>query len=300
MPANRVDVSVALEIGNYLGESPSWNDSEQALYFVNCEHPPELMRWHPESGGLQRWAMPARIGGFAKCSDGSFIVVLATGIHLLDLATGQLELLLATPLPQHIALHEAGIDRSGHLWVGSLNLETSATNPTPGGGKLFRIENGRFRVLDTDISCSNGLAFTADGSRAYYCDTSAGEVRYWDMDDQGPVGSKHEFLSVGQSEGKVDGAAIDTQGGYWVAMFAGSSVRRYLPDGSLDLQIQMPFACPTKVAFGGPALDDMFITTTRLQFPGVTYGQTSGHLYRMKPGFRGTPETLLDRATLAS
>ena len=59
------EVRMAFDADNHLGETPIWSASEQALWWVNCEHPPELHRWDPASGEHAKWPMPQRIGGFA-------------------------------------------------------------------------------------------------------------------------------------------------------------------------------------------------------------------------------------------
>ena len=54
-------IELALDVKNHLGETPVWSVAEQALYWVNCEEPPEILRWDPASGELRRWAMPQRL-----------------------------------------------------------------------------------------------------------------------------------------------------------------------------------------------------------------------------------------------
>ena len=58
------EVRIAVDADNHLGETPIWSADEQALYWINCEHPPQLHRWHPASGARRIWPMPKRIGGF--------------------------------------------------------------------------------------------------------------------------------------------------------------------------------------------------------------------------------------------
>ena len=100
-------------------------------------------------------------------------------------------------------------------------------------------------------------------------------------------------VAVGSHEcGDVDGAAVDSEGGYWLAIVARGVLRRYLPNGRLDREIALPCSNPTKPAFGGPLLDTLYITSTRMaidpNFPG---GEANGGLFAFTPGLKGIAET---------
>ena len=75
------DVTIAFDAGNHLGETPVWSAREQALWWVNCEEPPELHRWHPASGAHRVWPMPKRIGGFVFKASGGLLVALNDGVY---------------------------------------------------------------------------------------------------------------------------------------------------------------------------------------------------------------------------
>ena len=49
----------------------------------------------------------------------------------------------------------------------------------------------------------------------------------------------------------------------WVALWGGAAVHRYTPDGRLDAVVAVPARKVTAFAFGGPGLDQLFITTSR-------------------------------------
>ena len=79
---------------------------------------------------------------------------------------------------------------------------------------------------------------------------------------------------------------MDAEGGVWVALWDGGAVRRYAPDGTLDLVVPLPCGRVTACAFGGAGLDELFITTSRLELPdGVD--PDAGSLFRCVPGVRG-------------
>ncbi len=71
------------------------------------------------------------------------------------------------------------------------------------------------------------------------------------------------FLQLGQADGHPDGVVLDSEDCLWVALWDGWAVRRYAPDGTLLLQVDLPCARVTKIAFGGPDLRTAYVTTAR-------------------------------------
>ena len=71
----------------------------------------------------------------------------------------------------------------------------------------------------------------------------------------------------------------------WVAFWLGSRVCRYAPDGELLGVVDVPTPLVTSCAFGGPALDDLYITTASRDLDPVPVG--AGDLYLARPGAIG-------------
>jgi sugar lactone lactonase YvrE len=63
--------------------------------------------------------------------------------------------------------------------------------------------------------------------------------------------------------GRPDGAAVDSEGAYWCAMYEGGRLLRLAPTGEILQEISLPVRCPTMVAFGGNDLKTLYITTAR-------------------------------------
>jgi len=106
------------------------------------------------------------------------------------------------------------------------------------------------------------------------------------------------FATVPSQYGMPDGATVDDRGGYWVAVAAPpggpptGGVARFTPDGKLDRYVDMPVPFVTMVAFGGPTLSTLYVTTARLEAfmpQGVPEG--AGNIFAMETDFRGSAET---------
>jgi sugar lactone lactonase YvrE len=53
------------------------------------------------------------------------------------------------------------------------------------------------------------------------------------------------FVQIPGALGLPDGAAVDSQGGYWCALHSGSRLRRYTAMGEVDRDIALPVSQPT-------------------------------------------------------
>lgn len=286
------DATLALDAQNHLGESPMWSAPDQALWWVNCENPPEIYRWEPESGAHRFWSLPSRVGGFVHKASGGLLVALADGVYDYDLESEALSLRAAAPLSDHVTLHECHCDRQGRFWVGSFDHRFPADR-NAAGGAYFRLDSGVLTPVITGVAVANGLAFSPDGRTLYCANTPSRSVDAYDLDPAtGAVSNRRTFVTLGAGDGHIDGATVDSDGGYWLAVVATGTVRRYLPDGTLDRTIAVPCSNPTKPAFGGAGLDTLYITSTRMMInPEAPGAEANGGLFSAIPGLRGVAET---------
>lgn len=281
------------DIRNALGETPVWSAREDALYWINVEHDPEILRWDSASGDIRRWPMPERIGGLVLKEKGGALVVLASGLYDFDFATGQLSLRVKSPLSDPVALHECVCDPTGRFWVGSMNQTVGAGNAFPGGGAMFRLEGNELVREFDGISCANGLAFSPDGRVMYFSDSTTKRCDRYDVDPAtGKLGPRETFFQLGEDEGFVDGAAVDTEGGYWCPLVYVGKLRRYLPDGTPDIEVNLPFGNPTKVSFGGTDMRKIFVTSTAQTLDHESDNPLDGGLFCFEPGYTGQPDPL--------
>ena len=84
---------------------------------------------------------------------------------------------------------------------------------------------------------------------------------------------------------------IDEEGMLWIALWDGWRVTRWDPrSGQLVAEIPMPVARPTSCVFGGPTLEDLYITTARTRMPAAELARQphAGGLFHCRPGVQGT------------
>ncbi|WP_034948151.1 SMP-30/gluconolactonase/LRE family protein [Erwinia oleae] len=273
-----------------LGECPLWSVDEQVLYFVDILAP-ALHRFDPQSGEHQVMPVEEHIGCFGLHEKGGFVAALRSGVCLLD-QQGKITQRIA-PNPGEAArsrFNDGRVDRFGRFWCGSL-WEPQDRN----GGKLCRLdENMQLTVQAGDVMISNGVAFSPDSRWMYHTDTPNGVLYRYPMDEQGEIGPREVIRRFAQAQGGLpDGAAVDSEGFYWAAMFDGSRVVRMDPaDGQIVDEIPLPVRWPTMIAFGGPDLKTLYITSSREGRTAeelAAYPQ-SGDLLAVRVGVAGLPE----------
>ncbi len=139
------------------------------------------------------------------------------------------------------------------------------------------------------VACANSTCFSPDGRTMYFADSPTREIVAYDYDPAtGDIGARRPVATL-QGNGVPDGSCVDAQGFIWNAVWEGYRVERYAPDGRLDRVIEVPVAKPTCTAFGGPDLDILFITTSRLDSSAELLEREpqSGSLFACRPGVKG-------------
>lgn len=183
-----------------------------------------------------------------------------------------------------IRMNEGGCDPDGRFYCGSM-----AYDKTPGVAALYRLDpDGSSRVVLSGVTISNGIEWSPDGSLVYYNDTATHRVDVFDYEPERGLINRRPFVLVPTEDGLPDGLTVDHDGGVWVALNGGGTVRRYTPNGSLDAVVEVGPRQVTACTFGGERLDELFITTSRENLsPGED--PLAGSLFRAAVGVRGRP-----------
>ncbi|MFC7906906.1 SMP-30/gluconolactonase/LRE family protein [Streptomyces nigra] len=264
-----------------LGEGIRWTGTEVVLVDILAGR--LLSVPQEETAPLRTLAeLPVPLGAVAPLAGhhGTWVAAAGTGICLLR-PDGTVDW-LARPedgAPARMRMNDAVADPFGRFWAGSM-----AYDADEGAGSLYRLDrNGTVvRVLD-GITVPNGPAFTPDGSVMYLADSARGVVRRYPVDPAtGDLGTPREFVTV--EDGSPDGMAVDAEGAVWMAVWGTGTVRRHLPDGTLDRTLRLPARQPAGVCLAGHALH---ITTARVGLSAP--GPEDGALFTVRVDVPGTP-----------
>jgi L-arabinonolactonase len=261
-----VDIRICVPSKNMLGEGPIWDVEDQRLYWVDGLEG-HLLSCSAYGADVEQWTLPAEIGSFALRKNGGAIVALETGLHLFDFRTGALDF-IANPEAgkEHVRLNDGKVDSKGRFVVGSLDMTAFGGGGSRGRGVLYRVDADlSVHPLFDGIACTNGPCWSPDEKTFYCTDSFIDTIYAFDWDEARGVPSNRRVFAQCEPLHIPDGATVDSEGFYWVALNGALSgaaeVRRHAPDGRLDRTITMPTARLASLTFGGADLDILYVTT---------------------------------------
>lgn len=272
-------------IANYhcaCGENPLWDERRGLLFW--CDIPSGRIFWfEPQTGEhLVVTELGRECGAFTLEESGDLLLLFVGEAALLDPDTGKVKPLRSGFLSDTERFNDCIAAPDGTVFAGTVDW----SQRTRGG--LFHLHGGfDLHRLTSGSACSNGLGWTRDGRGLYWADSTSRKVWLFDFDPQtSEVGDKREWLHT--PENTPDGMTTDEEGNVWIAFFDGPFVRRYDANARLIEQIAVPARSVTSCIFGGANLDELYITTGGSQ--GSDELNTSGALFRLRPGVRGMRE----------
>ena len=265
----------------YHGEGPVWSERWGGLRWVDMLAGDILSL--VADGTINRRHVGSVAAALRPRQQGGAVIGVERGFALEE-ADGTLKHLDELWSDTNVRMNEGGCDPDGRFYCGSM-----AYDQQPGAGALYRLDpDGSVQVVLENVTISNGLEWSPDGSRAYYNDSPTQRIDVFDYEAESGLSGRRPFAEVPAEVGLPDGLTVDEEGGIWVALYGGGSVRRYNPDGMLDYVIEVPAKQVTACTFGGSGLDQLFITTSREDLkPGED--PLAGSLFRASGGVAGMP-----------
>jgi len=289
-----------------LGESPFWHPLERSLYWLDIPGRAALRtRGDIHNPTVERWDMPTEPGCMAPARSGGVVIALRDGIYRAREWGGTLNVMARV---DHDVLkmrfNDGKCDPLGRFWAGTLN---EAKDGAIAALYCLDARGGRAPTLKQMVNqatTANGLAFSPEGDTLYWADTAAHRVVAWtwaarvntltrhrvfqQFDDKPPGWTPESPLRY---QGRPDGATVDAEGHYWVAMFEGGQLLRFAPSGELVASLPTPVQCPTMPCFGGDDLRTLFVTTARRGRPAseLELRPASGHVLAIRVATPGLP-----------
>lgn len=282
-PAQLV-AEVVLDAHAEVGEGPTWDPLRQRLWWVDIPRG-AVHNFDPAGGNDHVFHVDQPVGAVVVRQQGGLLLAVRDGFAVLD---GTKLSIVAEVEVERIEnrMNDGKVDPQGRFWAG-----TMASDMAPGAGALYRLDED-FRVVTvlSGLTISNGVDWSPDGRKMYFVDSACGSVTAYSYDGRtGAITNPETLILIPADEGMPDGLTVDSAGFLWVAVWGGAAVRRYTPEGRLTSEVRLPVSQVTSCAFGGSALQDLYITTAS---SGLSHTQraeqpTAGALFRIRPGVAG-------------
>ncbi len=274
-----------------LGEGPVWSVAEQALYWVDIENR-RFSRLYPASGKYEVFEVGLPVGVLAPRERGGLVMATKEGFAFWDWQAEPRLQFIANANPEaskpHNRFNDGAVDSQGRFWAGTM---CEGYDDCEGAGSLYRLNlDCAVSVMETGLTVSNGIGWSPDKTRMYLTDSPRKIIYVYDFDAQsGTISNRRAFVHTPNEASVPDGLTVDSEGFVWSARWGGWRIIRYDPDGKIEREIQMPVQYPTSCAFGGPNLDELYITSawTALSEQKRAQQPRAGDLFRLQTGIKG-------------
>lgn len=279
-----------LPIAAGLAEGPCWWSERNILLWVDIEAS-RIGLFDPATGNNNFLHLPAHVGAVVPTSVGDLLLATAAGLMRMDPSTGVVTLLLDPELDRPgNRFNDGKCDPWGRFWAG-----TMAYDFEPLAGSLWRLDgDGRITRQRRQLTISNGLAWSQDRGTLYFIDSPTLKVMAFPLTSSGEIAAEPSIcVQIPEDWDAVpDGMCIDAEGMLWIALFGGGAVTRWDPiSGQLLDRLALPCRQVTSCCFGGPHLDQLFMTTARREMDAAAIAAEplAGGLFQADVGVKGLP-----------
>ncbi|CAD0204844.1 unnamed protein product [Chrysodeixis includens] len=289
------------------GESPVWDAELQSLYFVDAREN-NVHRLDYVSGKIYTKHIDYGEVNVVSLVTGShrLLVAVRSSLFLLDWGVaGDAALRLLTTVdmgqPDNV-INEGKADAEGRFWAGTKGPQTG-DDVLPDKATFYSIEQESFtkpRIQLRPVSVSNGVAWSLNNTVMYYIDSATQKIDAFDFDLQrGDLSGRRTILDItgyGYEDALPCGMTIDSRGNLWIALMFGGTILHVDPDArSIVFGYKLPVSRVTSVCWGGPNLDELFVTTARDNLD-ATLEPLGGAIFTIRgTGSRGVHYLLSDK-----
>ncbi|MDE2446263.1 MAG: SMP-30/gluconolactonase/LRE family protein [Alphaproteobacteria bacterium] len=269
---------------NRLGEGCMWDEQSQSLWWLDIPLPSRIHRLHLPTGEQKAWQFEVLLSCMALKPDGTVLVGGERGLHHFNPETG---ILTDFVQPENIAGNrgnDGAADAKGRFWFGTMQQNIGPRGEdfeiTQSTGALYKVEtSGVSTKMLAGVGVSNGPCWSPGNKTFYFSDSRAQVIYAFDFDLEHGTLHNQRIHNDTKDFGYPDGATVDAEGFLWSARWDGHCVLRIDPKGRIDRIVEMPASRPTCVCFGGPDMDQLFITSSRAHVDAATlarYPQQGG------------------------
>ena len=272
---------------NFLGEGPLWHAEEQTLYWVDITGR-TINRYQPETGKHEIFPVDSEVGVVAFRGIGGFITAGSRGFGFWKIRQNQLSYFQDPEAGRpESRFNDGKVDRKGRFWAGTMTPQGAVS-------ALYRLDADlSIHTIEKGLTISNGIGWSPDNTRMYLVDSLRFVIYEYNYDfDSGDISNRRVFVQLSEDYGIPDGLTVDREGFVWCAIYGGSKITRFNPQGTIVAEIGLPVSQPTSCIFGGMAYHHLYVTTARdgLSEEELKLQPQAGDLFEIETDVQGLPE----------
>ena len=281
-------VETFIEANNILGESPVWDYRKKELLWVDIEKC-IIFILNIDKNKITKYQMKNRVGAIVPVENSTkYLLALQDGLAIFNRVDESLEYIsnVESELLEN-RFNDGKCDLHGRFWVGSMNIDAKK-----GKGGLYCVDSTlKVTKMLSNITISNGLAWSDNNKVMYYIDTATSKVLQFDYNlEKGLISNSKKIIEIPKELGYPDGMCIDKENMLWIANWGGANISRWNPFTGVMLEkVKIPALNVASLCFGGENMEILYITSAKM---GLTKEQRkkyplSGSVFTYKPQIGG-------------
>jgi sugar lactone lactonase YvrE len=286
-------IDVINDGGDLCGEGPIWDDQGKRLIWDDLG---SSLMFEYSGASTRVISRGLMIASIALGVDRRLVVAGEAGLHAWR-GQGDYVTLRTKDAGESLSFNDMVVDTQGRIYAATLYWDATGMVHH---GKLYLVNHdASLQIVDEGIRHANGLGLSPDGRTLYFADTAARSINAYEVEPAtGSLTRRRILVKVADDEGLPDGLTVDEDGFIWSAQWFGGCVVRYDPEGVVERRIALPVTQTSSLAFGGPDLTDLYVTSAAERWrsdlapPGYNHDMASpgGSLFRVHLDIRGRAE----------
>ena len=284
-------------------------DSMQVCSVPVCELG-EGIFWHPERGSFcwfdilgkklyeQVGDQPVRVidcpgnaSAAARIDEKRLVVAVDDGLHILDMDSKSWKSYLDVEAENSVTRsNDSRVHPSGSFWFG-----TMGRNAEKEAGSIYHVSQGKLQLLFPNITIPNATCFTKDGATGYFADSALSTVWRVKLDPAtGLPQSEREVFLTFEPGIAPDGAVVDADGNFWIALWGACKVAGFSQNGRPLREFSLTASNVSCPVFGGKDNSELRATTAleNLDSTARANQPDGGRVFKASTSFRGQVEAM--------
>ena len=228
-------------------------DASKNLYAVNFEKEGTIGIVDENGNASLYVTLPnASVGnGIRFDKEGNMFIADYVNHNVLLIAKGTKEVAVYAHHEELNQPNDLAIAPNGTLYASDPNWAAST-------GKLWKVTDKGFELMEAEMGTTNGIEVSPDGKLLYVNESAQRNIWVYDIDDHGDLQEKRKFFQF--EDFGMDGMRCDNQGNLYVCRYDAGKVVVFSPEGKIIREIVLKGKKPTNIAFGGKDWMQCFVT----------------------------------------